>query len=176
MKKISILIFILCITGMQSCRQHNGSIDQKTVDEVSGILKQYSTDWSEAIKNGDASEIVDYFAPDFIYQSATGRLQTKDELLNDINQNANPILTYSLEDVEVKLFRKDLANVTGAFNTTWLDENGHEQIHKSRFTNVWMKSDGKWRCIIGHGSPLENPDPEADLAKINNHSFVLCYY
>ena len=166
MKKISIALIFLFMIGMQSCQQHHGTIDQKTVDEVSGILKQYSAEWSEAIKNGDASKIENYFAPDFIYQAATGKLQNKDELLNDINQNANPILSYSLEDVEVKMFRTNLANVTGAFNTTLLDENGQEQIHKSRFTNVWMKSDGKWRCIIGHGRPLENPDPKADLAKI----------
>ncbi len=166
MKKLSFTLIIAIIVGIQSCQQNKGTMDQKTVDEVSGILKQYSTDWSEAIKNGDASGIVDYFAPDFIYQSAAGILQTKDELLTRINQNVNPILSYSLEDVEVKLFRTDLANVTGAFNTTWMDENGQEQFHKSRFTNVWLKTGGKWQCIIGHGSPLENPDPETDLAKI----------
>ncbi len=166
MNKLPIFIFILCVIGLTSCQQHHMNIDQKTVDEVTGILKQYSTDWSEAIKNGDATEIIDYFAPDFIYQAATGRLQTKDELLNDINQNANPILSYSLEDVQVKLLRKDLANVNGAFNVTWEDEYGQKQIHHSRFTNVWLKSGGKWQCIVGHGSPLENPDPEADLEKI----------
>lgn len=166
MKKLSIPLIIMSVIGMQSCQQNRGTVDQKTVDEVSGILKQYTTEWSEAIKNADASNIMDFFALDFIYQSATGRLQTKDELLTDINQNANPILSYSLKDVQVVLFRKDLANVTGAFNVTWKDEYGQEQIHKSRFTNVWLKSDGEWQCIVGHGNPLENPDPETDLAKI----------
>jgi uncharacterized protein (TIGR02246 family) len=166
MKKLFIILIIMSVTGIQSCQQNRGPVDQKTVDKVSGILKQYTTAWSEAIKNADASNIMDLFAPDFIFQSATGRLQTKDELLTDINQNANPILSYSLEDVQVTLLRKDLADVTGAFNVTWEDAYGQKQIHHSRFTNVWLKSGGKWQCIVGHGSPLENPDPEADLEKI----------
>jgi ketosteroid isomerase-like protein len=166
MKKLSITLIIVSFIGMQSCQQNKDTINQELIDEVSGILKQYSTEWSEAIRNGDASGIVDYFAQDFIYQSATGELQTKDELLNSINQNANPILSYSLEDMNVSLYRKDLANVTGAFNTTRVDQNGQEQLFKSRFTNVWQKSGGKWQCIIGHGNPLLNPDPESDLAKI----------
>jgi hypothetical protein len=138
MKKLSITLINSCVIGMRSCHLIKGTIDQKTVNEVSGILKQYSTEWSEAIKNGDASNIVDYFGPDFIYQSATGILQTKDELLNDINQNTNPI--------PWKMYRSCCFGRTCQMLPGHLMPNGWIRMVRNRFINLVCQCLAEIRC------------------------------
>jgi ketosteroid isomerase-like protein len=146
---------------IQACIQ---SGDSQNLEEVTKLLTQYSTDWSEAIKSGDASEVVDLFATDFMYHSENGDIVFRDEFIKNINENRNPIESYELKDIKVHLFETDLANVTGAFNTIWINQNGVEQLYKTRFTNVWKKNSGKWQCIIGHSNPLILIDNEAEVA------------
>ena len=74
--------------------------------------------------------------------------------------------SFSIVDLEVKLYSRDLALVTGGGVSNWLDPEGNEHISESRFSNVWMKNGNGWRCIIGHGNTLEKGNSEEDLVKI----------
>lgn len=163
MKKVTLLFIFSCLILLQACNQQQ---DTQYLDDVTKSLTQYSTDWSEAIKSGDASKVVDLFAPDFMYQSGSGEIVNRDQIINDINGNANPIESYELKDIKVHLYGKDLANVTGAFNTKWVDNSGEEQLYQTRFTNVWKKNPGGWQCIIGHSNPLVFGNNETDLSMI----------
>lgn len=168
MKSVTILVALFCILVLQSCNQSGNSVrvDQKTIDEVTELLTQYSINWANAIKDKDASKITDYFAPDFMYQEATGKRIYWDEFIKSFYKNPNTLKSFNLKDVQVKLYGPDLANVTGGGSNIWIDINGKEQTTESRFTNVWRKNSGKWQCIVGHGNPLQYGSPETDLAKI----------
>lgn len=158
---------IICLAGCLSCSNSGKTtVDQKTIDEVTALLTQYTNNWAEAIKNKDASKITDYFAPDLVFQEATGLRVTKEELIKEINESPNTIKSFVVKDLQVKLFGPDLANVTGGGSNVVLDSNGKEQIFEARYTNVWKKNSGKWQVIIGHGNPLQTGSvkPDAEVA------------
>ena len=161
------LLLTICFLSCNSCND-TGNIpaDQKTTDEVTALLTQYSNNWAEAIVNKDASKISDYFAPDLIFHEATGVRVDKENLIKEINENPYNLKSLILKDLQVKMFGPDLANVTAGGINTWIDSNGNEQTLEARYTNVWKKNSGKWQVIIGHGNPLQYGSPETDLAKI----------
>jgi ketosteroid isomerase-like protein len=169
MRNFTLLIALLCLILFQSCSQADSSkkVDQKTIDEVTALLTQYSINWANAIKDKDASKIEDYFAPDFMYQEATGERIYRDEFIKGFYENPETINSFALKDVEVKLYGPDLANVTGGGSRTLIDSNGKEQTIESRFTNVWKKNSGKWQCIIGHGNPLQYGSVKSDSETAN---------
>ena len=161
-------MLMICLLSCYSCSNTgNTSVDQKTTDEVTALLTQYSINWANAVKDKDTSKVADYFAPDFMYQEATGKRIYRDEFLKGFYENPNTLKTFDVNDVVVKLYGPDLANVTGGGSNTWIDSDGKEQIYESRFTNVWKKNSGKWQCIIGHGNPLQYGAVKSDAETAN---------
>jgi ketosteroid isomerase-like protein len=169
MKKLLLAsVACVCVFALSSCSQSGNSdrVDQKTIDEVTELLTQYSVDWANAMKDKDASKVEDYFAPDFMYQEPSGERIYRDEFIKGFYENPNTLKTFEIIDVEVTLYGSNLANVTGGGGGIWVYPDGSEQVYESRFTNVWRKNSGKWQCIIGHGNPLQYGTPETDLSKI----------
>lgn len=169
MKNVTFLIALLCLMILQSCNQSGkpDKVDQKTIDEVTQLLTQYSINWANALKDKDASKVADYFAPDFMYQEPTGERIYRDEFIRSFKENPATLKSFDLKDVEVKLYGPGLANVTGGGSNTWIDADGKDQIYESRFTNVWKKNSGKWQCIIGHGNPLQYEAEKSDAEVAN---------
>jgi ketosteroid isomerase-like protein len=163
MKIPTFLLPLVIMLSLQACNQSDNSLD---LDEVTKLLTQYSAEWAEAIKNRDGASVEDYFSTEMIYQGPDGTIQTKDDLIRDMNENQYETKSFILEDVEVKLVGKEIAIVTGGGGRIWIDSSGEEQLYKSRFTNVWRMKSGKWQCIAGHGNPLIYGDNESDLIKI----------
>jgi ketosteroid isomerase-like protein len=167
-KYLFALVACLCVLPLPSCNQSGNSarVDQKTIDEVTELLTQYSVDWANAMKDKDASKVEDYFAPDFMYQEPSGERIYRDEFIKGFYENPNTLKTFEIIDVEVTLYGSNLANVTGGGRSIWVYPDGSEQVYESRFTNVWKKNSGEWQCIIGHGNPLQYGSSETDLSKI----------
>lgn len=163
MKHVTIFATLFTLLLFQACNQTGDSNDP---DEVAKLLTQYSIEWAEAIKNKDGSSVEQLFSPDMIYQNADGTLESKDELIRGMNEFTYEMLSFSIQDINVKLVGSDIAIVTGGGGQAWIDQDGEEQQTKSRFTNVWKKQSGNWLCIAGHGNPLIYGDIASDLAKI----------
>lgn len=163
MKIPTFLLSLVILLSLQACNQFENSQD---LDEVTKLLTQYSTEWAEAIKNKDGASVDRLFSPDMIYQNADGSIQTKEELIRGMNEFIYETISFSIEDLKVKLVGKDIAIVTGGGGQVWIDQDGEEQDFKSRFTNIWKKQSGKWQCIAGHGNPIVYGDNESDLEKI----------
>lgn len=163
MKIPTFLFSLVIMLSLQSCNQSENSLD---LDEVTNVLTQYSTEWAEAIKNKDGASVDRLFSPDMIYQDADGSVRTKEDLIKGMNEFMYDIKSFSIEDLNVKLVGNDIAIVTGGGGQIWIDTDGEEQLYKSRFTNVWKKQAGEWKCIAGHGNPLVFGNSESDLEKI----------
>ena len=83
-------------------------------------------------------------------------------LLNYSTHSDNPLKSFMIKDLHVKLFSPELANVTCGSVNTWTDEKGKEQSLEARYTNVWKKNSGKWQVIIGHSNPLQYGGVKSD--------------
>src|SRR5512137_441980 len=104
-----LLLLMTCFLFCYSCSDTGKTtVDQKTTNEVTTLLTQYSVNWANAIKDKDPSKIIDYFAPDFMYQEATGKRIYRDEFIKGFSDNPNTLKSFDLKDVEVKLYGSNL--------------------------------------------------------------------
>jgi len=108
-----------------------------------------------AILNADTNTLKQVWAPEFLVNNPR----------NDISANLNSVLQTqksgmidycSFERVIDQMqFQKDIVITMG--HETFVSRNDIPgakagQIHKRRFTNIWMKKKGKWQQIARHAS------------------------
>jgi ketosteroid isomerase-like protein len=116
---------------------------------------------ADAILNGDAAALDSLMDDDITVNHPTNRIvKEKKELLDLIQQG---IIRYTAfkRYPELFLFFKDMVVVMG--NEIVVPAKGAPNAGKTlqrRYTNIWMKRDGKWRLTVRHANNVCSNMPE----------------
>lgn len=107
-------------------------------------------DWNDAVLKGDKAWFEKNFAADFSsVQSSTGKLQNKAEDIADT-------LSSKMEQVETTDMNVrvdgNTAIVTGVFRTKGKDAKGAAFDTRLRYTDTWIKRDGRWQAWASQGT------------------------
>jgi ketosteroid isomerase-like protein len=119
-------------------------------------LAQVEVAWSRALEAHDTAFFRQTLADDFI---ATGgpTVLTKAEFLADLGRAKQAPLPYRLRDTRVRVYG-DVGIVTGLI--TFENPTGPAGP-PSRYTEVWVRREGRWQAVHGHYNPVELPPPTA---------------
>ena len=98
----------------------------------------------------DLSELDSVWAETFIDTSGSV-VRNKREMLEAI-KNGPKLQSLRVDDRKIQVYG-DAAVVTGRFTLTSL-RNGKRDSEAGRFTDVWIKQNGKWLCVAAHSSTL----------------------
>jgi ketosteroid isomerase-like protein len=108
-------------------------------------------EWNSAYRRGDVARMGILLADDFIITVEDGRTLSK---LGYIALNGNSTVRVEISemsDMKVRMQGNTVAVVTGAYH-----EKGTSQAkpyeYNDRFTDVWMKIEGRWQVIASHYS------------------------
>jgi ketosteroid isomerase-like protein len=82
----------------------------------------------------------------------TGKATTKAQDIAGIKKTTTD--SANLSGVEVRI-QGDTAVVTGLTHNKGKDDKGAAFDRKTRFTDVWVKRDGKWQVLSSHGSDVQ---------------------
>lgn len=101
--------------------------------------------WNQAEIHHDANAASAILAENFISVDHHGALETKAQYLADMKD-----MTFNPEEISnsnptVYLYG-DTAIVTSTYRTKGTDK-GKPFVHRGRFTDTWVKRDGKWQCV-----------------------------
>ncbi len=110
--------------------------------------------WDQAQVSQDVSAMEDLVADRFINTEWDGVVTNRAGFLADIkNPRLKPTFT-SIEAVQVNLYG-DTAIVIGTYHTkgSHLDK---PYDHRGRFTDTWILTNGKWRCVAAHASLISH--------------------
>ncbi|MEV8595969.1 nuclear transport factor 2 family protein [Streptomyces sp. NPDC052012] len=123
-------------------------------------LLAQAKDWAAAIVADDAGRIARFMADDWVIVSESG-ITSKEQFLSLV---ASGDLTHSAMDLvtrpRIRVYG-DTAVVTGRVTNT-------AHYRGTRFdadewtTDVFMKRDGRWRCVLSHITSAAPDEPEAD--------------
>ncbi len=110
---------------------------------------------AKAILNGDTNTLKQLWAPEFLVNTPRNEITgTRDSIL--LLQKAG-IIDYSIYEktIERMQFQKNIVITMG--HETLVSKKDTPaaragQIYKRRFTNIWMKKNGKWQLIARHAS------------------------
>jgi len=135
MKKILAVLAVTFIAGAVAARP---------ADNVAQELMKLENDWAKAGLAGDAVALEKMLAPDYVYTNPEADTATRSEMINGMKSGATKYDTFKVEDMKVHVYG-DAAVVTGKATTTGM-ENGKHIDDVVRFTDTWVKRNGKWAC------------------------------
>jgi hypothetical protein len=148
MKKcIFLLAFTIAIISA------NGQDNAKTEAEIRKLEQIGAT----AILNGDTNTLKQIWAPEFLVNTPRNEVTgTRDSIL--LIQNAGKI-DYSIYEKVIERMQFQENTVITMGHEIIVSKNDSRaakagQVYKRRFTNIWMKKNGKWQLIARHASVI----------------------
>lgn len=104
--------------------------------------------WNQAELHHDAAAAASIMADTFISVDHHGKLLNKSQYLADLKDLSWNPEEISNSDTAVYLYG-DTAIVTSQYRTRGTDS-GKPFVHHGRFTDTWIKRNGKWQCVADH--------------------------
>jgi ketosteroid isomerase-like protein len=113
-------------------------------EEILGIEKEFG----QAIIKNDWESIGRFLADDWIIIDPDGGIVDKSRFLGVIRSGALSHEKMDSDDVRVRIYG-DAATVT-ALTSTKGKFMGQEFTTQERATDVFVKEDGRWKCVVSH--------------------------
>src|SRR5512141_245405 len=104
--------------------------------------------WNQAELHHDANAVAAIMADSFISVDHHGKLLNKSQYLADLKDLSFKPEEISNSETTVYLYG-DVAIVSSVYRTKGTD-NGKPFVHRGRFTDTWIKRNGKWQCVADH--------------------------
>jgi ketosteroid isomerase-like protein len=108
----------------------------------------------DAQVKGDLAALDKLLAPDLTYVHSSGALETKDEFLRGIESGKYKYRAVATEGVAVRSYGE--VTVLGGKATIDVVVDGKDLHVVLRYTDVWVKRDGRWQMVAWHSTRL-NP-------------------
>jgi ketosteroid isomerase-like protein len=115
-------------------------------------LIKVENDWSNAWAKSDGKVLDQLYATEYLHTSSNGTLENK---VSGIKDDTSPEYTeksFSLSDLKVHIYG-ETAVVTGRNNVKFKKGGKAVQID-ARFTDVFVKRDGRWQCVATQGTKV----------------------
>jgi ketosteroid isomerase-like protein len=121
-------------------------------DAQTGKLLTLEHMWNEAQVNRDSRAVQGMIADRFVNTEYDGDVSDRERFLADIRDPQFKPAFANIQDLKVNFYR-DTAIVTGVYHTKG-SYNGKSYDHVGRFTDTWVREEGKWLCVASHTSLL----------------------
>ncbi|MFN0141069.1 MAG: nuclear transport factor 2 family protein [Pyrinomonadaceae bacterium] len=120
-----------------------------------GIIWYLEQDWNNAILKRDRGWFEKNYAADFTgVDTMTGKLSNKGEDIAGLMNDKGTLELAETSEMNVRV-DGDRAIVTGIFRTKGKDEKGVAYDRRSRFTDTWIKRDGRWMAWASQGTLIQ---------------------
>jgi len=119
-----------------------------------GVLAYMEREWNDAVLKHDASWVERNYAFDASdISSRTGGIMTKAQAVADARTDKTVFQSLDLSDLNVRI-EGNTAVVTGANRVVGRDAEGKPVNRRLRFTDVFIKRDGRWQVWATQGTTI----------------------
>jgi hypothetical protein len=117
-------------------------------------LIKLENEWMEAVIKHDTASIekLDRMWADELILTFDGSNLTKAQLIELVKSREEEILSWAIDEWKVGVYGD--AAVVMARNTMKMRSAGKEATTQNRFTDTWIKRDGRWQCVAAHNSTI----------------------
>ena len=119
-----------------------------TISTDLDLLHSLNHDYIASVQNADVRRFDEILAAEFYCSNPDGSLINREGFLAQTARPA-PIRNLSAHDVVIRLFG-DIAIIHA--RTTYTLQNGDQGA--GRYTDVWARQNGAWRCVSAHVTRL----------------------
>ncbi len=158
MRHMTGVVCVLALAVLAGCssRQGPASAEQE--------IRALAEEWMAAYAKGDVATIDRIEAADAVLTDAYGSVLTKADDLAEVRSGAYALKSWANEEMRVRLLG-DTAVAHGVTRTEGTYK-GRDFSHRTRWTDTWVRKDGRWQCAASHNSRIVG-DPEAAKAEVN---------
>jgi ketosteroid isomerase-like protein len=120
-----------------------------------GQLLYMEMEWADADQKGDLAWFERNFADGFSgISSRTGKLNTKAEEIADVKNRKDVLASAESSEMDVRV-EGNTGIVTGVYTMKGRDEKGQQFDRRIRYTDVYVKRDGRWLVLASQGTPMQ---------------------
>ena len=149
---ILISVFLCSVVFAQTPKKSNPK-----QSKVEAELMQIERDIGEANIKRDKAFFERIEADEFIYTDSGGGITTKAEDVASLDKPPGEfkLVSYIVDEMKVYVYGKTA--VVFGLTTTVSRGKDREITNKSRFTDTFVKRDGRWQLVAGHSSRIREP-------------------
>ena len=126
--------------------------EDKIDSEVQKEILKGEEEQNQGVLNGDTAMLDRIIADDVSWTNANGELLTKAQVLDDLRTGRQKFQSVKHDDVHMHAYENTVV-VTGHSTSTY-QYKGKPSDAARRYTNVWVKRDGKWWLVVHHVTPI----------------------
>lgn len=118
-------------------------------------LTKVENAWSEAVVKRDVAALQRLYADEYVSTDPTGAVLNKTQDIAGVQAGDFILVSYKIEDLKVQS-HGTVAVVTGrnTIKGTW---KGKPADGSYRFTDVFVKRDGRWQAVATQGTGIATP-------------------
>ena len=122
--------------------------------DISATIRRLEKEWGDAIREHDVMALSALLASDFVGTSATGKVGSKSTIVSALRRDKNTYTSVETRGMSVRTPSDDTAVVTGVTREVGTTPDGKSFKTSRRFTDTWVKRNGKWRCVASQTTDL----------------------
>jgi ketosteroid isomerase-like protein len=143
--KFLVIIFILL--------QSSGLVAQQPTAEQQ--IQEASKVYEQALTQKNEPFLKSILADNFILTTASGKVLTKKDMLLNLTKEGTKYEKFESSEVRISVLN-DAAIETGKVHTVGI-RGGKKIAETTRYTDFWVKIQGKWLLLAEHSSFITNP-------------------
>jgi hypothetical protein len=143
--KLLVIIFILLQSSGLLAQQPTA---EQQIQEASKVYEQALTQKNEPL-------LKSILADNFILTTASGKVLTKKDMMLNLTKEGTKYDKFESSEVRISVLN-DAAIETGKVHTVGIRA-GKKIAETTRYTDFWIKIQGKWLLLAEHSSFIPNP-------------------
>ena len=120
-------------------------------------IRKMERDWAVLVVKGDTATMLGMGVDNCMFMDATGHLNTLKQIVADVKSGALVFESMQINDLKVRVYG-DAAVVFG-LETEKSTYKGEDTSGQNRFTDTFVKRNGRWLCAASHSTRLAPPEP-----------------
>jgi ketosteroid isomerase-like protein len=122
-------------------------------DEAARVLSLENS-WNQAEVNHDLRAMYMLLADTFVYTDDDGSFRDKNQWLDHLDKGGDQYELLGNSNMKVELYG-DSAVVTGEYREK-IKEKGKMVAHSGRFTDIWIRHSGQWKCVASQSTLISH--------------------
>jgi ketosteroid isomerase-like protein len=139
----------------KSPRPAQSAVSAEEAEKITEEITQLTKEWSKVHITKDFDHLRRIWADDFSYTDNDGKVDKREDGFAFFEDNTDTFTSSGVVAFDLRVYGKNFAIGNGDHHEAGTDKDGKPFSRKVRFTNVWMRKNGKWQVVRGHSSPLE---------------------
>lgn len=145
--KLKLLAIILALLQSWGIAAQEPAAEQQ-IQEASKVYEQALTQKNEPL-------LKSILADNFVLTTASGKVLTKKDMMLNLTKEGTKYDKFESSDVRISVLN-EAAIETGKVHTVGI-RGGKKIAETTRYTDFWVKIQGKWLLLAEHSSFIPNP-------------------